>query len=323
MAQTGYTPISIYYSATASNTPTASNLVSGELAINTADGKLFYKDSAGVVQTIATKTAATLSVPVVVSQGGTGLTSLTAGYIPYGNGTSAFSSNAGLYYDGTNLQVGTNTAGYGTLNVQKATVPYTTITLGDQATPANGVGIYLRCNGTAPAGISTAGSPLAFYLGAGTAEAVRINQNANLILQGGTTTASGVGVTFPATQSASSDANCLDDYEKGTFTPTLNGFTSSGITSNTGTYTKIGRFVYINIQVISTSFSGVGGGTSYFTGLPFAPSLGNQCNFSLANANTIANQNSGSNLAVGGGGSLYTSTFAATSYFVIAGTYQI
>jgi len=55
MAQTGYTPISIYYSATASNTPTAGNLVAGELAINTADGKLFYKDSSGVVQTIATK----------------------------------------------------------------------------------------------------------------------------------------------------------------------------------------------------------------------------------------------------------------------------
>ena len=55
MAQTGYTPISIYYSATATNTPTAGNLVAGELAINTADGKLFYKDSAGVVQVIGTK----------------------------------------------------------------------------------------------------------------------------------------------------------------------------------------------------------------------------------------------------------------------------
>ena len=55
MAQTGYTPISIYYSSTATNTPTAGNLVAGELAINTADGKLFYKDSAGVVQVIGTK----------------------------------------------------------------------------------------------------------------------------------------------------------------------------------------------------------------------------------------------------------------------------
>ena len=55
MAQTGYTPISLYYSSTASAAPSAGNLVAGELAINTADGKLFYKDSGGTVQTIATK----------------------------------------------------------------------------------------------------------------------------------------------------------------------------------------------------------------------------------------------------------------------------
>jgi len=55
MAQTGFTPISIYYSSTASNVPTAGNLVSGELAINTADGRLYYKDSSGVVQVIGTK----------------------------------------------------------------------------------------------------------------------------------------------------------------------------------------------------------------------------------------------------------------------------
>jgi hypothetical protein len=58
MAQTNFTPISLYYSTTAAAAPTAGNLVAGELAINTADGKLFYKDSAGVVQTIATKDTA-------------------------------------------------------------------------------------------------------------------------------------------------------------------------------------------------------------------------------------------------------------------------
>jgi hypothetical protein len=40
-----------------------------------------------------------------VANGGTGLTSLTAGYIPYGNGTGALSSSANLYFDGTNLSV--------------------------------------------------------------------------------------------------------------------------------------------------------------------------------------------------------------------------
>ena len=55
MAATNFTPISLYYSSTASNVPTAGNLVAGELAINTADGRLYYKDSAGVVQVIGTK----------------------------------------------------------------------------------------------------------------------------------------------------------------------------------------------------------------------------------------------------------------------------
>ena len=76
MAQSGYTPLSLYYSATATNTPTAGNLVAGELALNTADGKLFYKDSAGNVQTIASK-AGNINVSSF-SGGTTGLTPATA-----------------------------------------------------------------------------------------------------------------------------------------------------------------------------------------------------------------------------------------------------
>lgn len=52
MAQSGYTPIQLYRSATPSATPSAGNLADGELAINTADGILFYKDSGGAVQQI-------------------------------------------------------------------------------------------------------------------------------------------------------------------------------------------------------------------------------------------------------------------------------
>jgi hypothetical protein len=40
-----------------------------------------------------------------VANGGTGLTSLTANYIPYGNGTGALSSSANLTFDGTTLTV--------------------------------------------------------------------------------------------------------------------------------------------------------------------------------------------------------------------------
>lgn len=55
MAASGYTPIQLYYSTTTTNVPTAGNLVDGELAINTADGLLFYKDSGGAVQILADK----------------------------------------------------------------------------------------------------------------------------------------------------------------------------------------------------------------------------------------------------------------------------
>lgn len=62
MAQSGYTPILIYSSSTAGNTPSAANLTNStlgsELAVNVADGKLFYKDSGGSVQVIASKQAA-------------------------------------------------------------------------------------------------------------------------------------------------------------------------------------------------------------------------------------------------------------------------
>jgi hypothetical protein len=60
MAQSGFTPISLYYSTTASAAPIAGNLVNGELAININDGKLYYKDSGGSVQVLATKSTGTI-----------------------------------------------------------------------------------------------------------------------------------------------------------------------------------------------------------------------------------------------------------------------
>lgn len=58
MAQAGYTPIQLYYSTTVSAVPTAANLLPGELAINTADGKLYYEDSGGTVQLLASSSGA-------------------------------------------------------------------------------------------------------------------------------------------------------------------------------------------------------------------------------------------------------------------------
>jgi hypothetical protein len=62
MAQTGYTPILIYASGTATNVPLAANLTSSasgaELGLNYADGKLYYKNSSGVVTLLASAAGA-------------------------------------------------------------------------------------------------------------------------------------------------------------------------------------------------------------------------------------------------------------------------
>jgi len=82
----------------------------------------------------------------------------------------------------------------------------------------------------------------------------------NIGVGNATPTTSGTGITFPATQSASADANTLDDYEEGTWTPTLNfDIGGTGIVYGTrqGTYTKIGRVVTIAYYIeIASGVSG-------------------------------------------------------------------
>jgi len=81
---------------------------------------------------------------------------------------------------------------------------------------------------------------------------------------------SGTGITFPATQSASSDANTLDDYEEGTWTGTMTGGTTAPTTAvtATGKYTKIGNFVNVNITFANVDTTGASG-QLLVTGLPF------------------------------------------------------
>ena len=76
MAATGYTPISLYYSSTAAAVPVNTNLVAGELALNTADEKLYFKNSAGTVKLLASN-AATTNV-TTFSAGTTGFTPSSA-----------------------------------------------------------------------------------------------------------------------------------------------------------------------------------------------------------------------------------------------------
>ena len=115
MSATGFTPISLYYSTTASAVPVNTNLVNGELAINITDGKLYYKDNGGTVRLLAsnatstpvttfsagttgftpssaTSGAITLAGTLATTNGGTALTSFTSGGAMYATSTSVLTT---------------------------------------------------------------------------------------------------------------------------------------------------------------------------------------------------------------------------------------
>jgi hypothetical protein len=96
-----------------------------------------------------------------------------------------------------------------------------------------------------------------------------------------TPSTSGAGITFPATQSASTDVNTLDDYEEGTWTPNQgSGLTVVGAFSSDGTYTKVGRLVTVVGFIAGATSVAVGGSTVISTNLPF-PNQGLLCVGSL------------------------------------------
>lgn len=88
--------------------------------------------------------------------------------------------------------------------------------------------------------------------------------NTTIGVGGATASNSGSGVTFPATQSASTNANTLDDYEKGTWTPTDASGAGLAFTGVTGHYRKIGALFVAAMAVnypatADTTQSAIGG----------------------------------------------------------------
>jgi len=108
-------------------------------------------------------------------------------------------------------------------------------------------------------------------------ERARIDSSGRLLVGTTTATANGGvlelsgGITFPATAVAASNANTLDDYEEGTFTPVVYGTTTAGAgtyTTQVGAYTKIGNVVHVTIALSWTAHTGTG--SIRISGLPFA-----------------------------------------------------
>ena len=102
---------------------------------------------------------------------------------------------------------------------------------------------------------------LAIYVGTGGAVSERVAITPN-------------GITFNGDTAA---ANALDDYEEGTWVPTIEGSTTnpSGISYGIqdGTYTKIGRMVYVMFRVSFAFTAGTGAGNLVIAGLPVASTI--------------------------------------------------
>ena len=228
----------------------------------------------------------------ISASGSVTLSGGTANGVTYLNGSKVLTSGSALTFDGTNLGVGaTPNLGPG--------APYNVLNIGAQGGGgiiSAGTDVYLT-NNLYISGNNyfawTGGSAYASYYNqtggnhmwqtstaAGTGGNVatlntllKLNTNGALALFGGAS-ANGVGITFPATQSASSNANTLDDYEEGTWTPVIRGDGAAGTyqlnSVTAANYTKIGRQVTISAWIkLDSSITAGGTGDMQITGLPF------------------------------------------------------
>jgi len=147
-------------------------------------------------------------------------------------------------------------------------------------------------------------------------------------------------IKFPATQVASSDANTLDDYEEGTWTPVISGSTTAGTgtyTAQVGTYTKIGNFVTVAAYVHITAHTG--SGNFLFSGLPFtsesrtnsyhSAALGYVSNISLTASNYLQAYIGPNSLNIAivqtpvGGGTATAITLDTAFELMVSATYRV
>jgi len=211
---------------------------------STTAGVVTTADTSGVLNI---QTAGTTAVTVDASQNvGVGITPTTRFHVSSASNTFATveSTNGAAYWQ----MIGNNAtnASYNTLISKYGATTDWSISGGNGT---NGIMVF-----------TTGGT-----------ERARFNSTGALVLAGGTTTANGIGITFPATQSASSNANTLDDYEEGTFTPSLSfgdGVVGLTYSYRVGIYVKVGNVVSVFIR-IALNNKGSSTGHAGVSGLPF------------------------------------------------------
>lgn len=173
----------------------------------TTDGT--FDTNGALKQTLGSVNLNSVTGTLAVANGGTGLTSLTAGYIPYGNGTSAFGNESNLSYDATNNRLGVVGTGYSP-----------NITLSDAATIAWDTTTGQVATFTFVSSNRTMGAPSSLVSGAFYALAVIQNAGSNTLTWNSVFKwASGVAPTL-STAAAAQDyfvfrSNGTNLYEQG------------------------------------------------------------------------------------------------------------
>jgi hypothetical protein len=228
----------------------------------TINGTTGYTGPIGAIGDLSTTGNTTLGDAagdtLTINGSTTTFTQGTANGVAYLNGSKNLTTGTALVFDGTNLGVasGNVTVASGKGFVLSGT-PTTGMFPDDQV-----YGLKLQSEGAVR------------FMTNGANERARFNANAAILcLAGGNTSATGTGIAFPASQSASSDANTLDDYEEGTCTLVLSDSDGNNATMgsvNVFRYVKIGQFVNVSGTFNWTSTSALNTSRTRITGLPFA-----------------------------------------------------
>jgi hypothetical protein len=215
---------------------------------------------------------------------------------------------------GTSIAVGSATAynggGFGTNLSISGTSAAVTLYNGTQqyqigANSANNLGFYSATNSTYMAQMNR--------YGIGVGDAVP---------------SSGIGIKFPTTQSASSDATTLDDYERGNWTPIDASGAGLSLAVTSASYIKIGALVYVQFYLTYPSTASTD--TATIGGLPFTAGAGYGMLYGRWEGTTLqARQfqvNAGDTSAIlrGSGGSVnVTNANISGQYMLISGCYSV
>jgi hypothetical protein len=276
MAQTGFTPIQLYSSSTATNVPLAANLATGELAINITDGKLFYKDNAAAVQVIGWKV-------VPATAGGTGQTSYAVGDLLYADTTTTLAKLPDVATGNALISGGVGVApSWGKIGLTTHVSGVLPVANGGTNASTASITSFNNITGYSASGATgTTTTNLVFSTSPSITTPTLVGDVT--LSTGNLVVSNGKGIDFSATPGTGT-SELLNDYEEGTWTATMVPSTSGTITlsNNGGTYTKIGRTVTINA---SLKVSSVSSPVGYFTigGLPFSGGAGTtfRCSISI------------------------------------------